>query len=92
MPAKTPKFAGKYRSAGFAPSDFAASVLTPVQHPRQTQRPPSRNAADTTFAAKRDADRYTGTAVIGVVAMHKSNLVPVFNQDAAIDAAHMRRS
>ena len=91
MPAETPKFAGKYRSAGFVPTD-KPSVLTPVQHPRETPRPPSRNAADTTFAAKRDTNKYTGTAVIGVVAMHKSNLVPVFNQDAAIDAAKMRRS
>ena len=34
---------------------------------------------------------YTGTAIIGISTMHKSNAVPVFNQQAAIDIAKMRR-
>ena len=34
---------------------------------------------------------YTGTEIIGVTVLHKSCLQPVFNQQQAIDAAHMRR-
>lgn len=34
---------------------------------------------------------YTGTKMIGVGAMHKSNLVPVFSAEEAEDMAKMRR-
>ena len=40
---------------------------------------------------KQDDMRYTGDKIIGVSLMHKSNLVPVFNQSDAEDIAHMRR-
>ena len=34
---------------------------------------------------------YTGEAIIGISTMHKSNAVPVFNKQAAIDISKMRR-
>jgi hypothetical protein len=34
---------------------------------------------------------YTGNSIIGIATMHKSNLVPVFNNEQAIDIAKMRR-
>lgn len=34
---------------------------------------------------------YTGDKVIGIAVMHKSNLVPVFNQQQAEETAKMRR-
>jgi hypothetical protein len=34
---------------------------------------------------------YTGTAMKGIGTMHKSNAVPIFSDDAAIDIAKMRR-
>lgn len=34
---------------------------------------------------------YTGTAIIGLATMHKSNIVPIFNEQAAKDVANMRR-
>lgn len=34
---------------------------------------------------------YTGTKMLGVGQLHKSNAVPVFSQDDAIDIARMRR-
>jgi hypothetical protein len=34
---------------------------------------------------------YTGTEMIGIGQLHKSNAVPVFRQDDAIDLANMRR-
>lgn len=35
--------------------------------------------------------KYTGTRLIGVAVMHKSNSVPVFSQDEAIEISTMRR-
>lgn len=35
---------------------------------------------------------YTGTAMIGIGQMHKSNAVPIFSQEEAIDISKMRRS
>jgi hypothetical protein len=34
---------------------------------------------------------YTGDKIVGIAAMHKSNLVPVFNEEAARDISKMRR-
>lgn len=34
---------------------------------------------------------YTGDKIVGIAAMHKSNLVPVFNAEAAQDISKMRR-
>ena len=43
---------------------------------------------------KKDAMKYTGYEIMGVVDTHKSNAMPVRrdNKQAAIDAAQMRRS
>lgn len=87
-PVTFPRFAGKYASPGFIPKP--PQPVAPYR--RTTERPPSLNAADTTFAAKRTPDRYTGSSCIGIAAMHKSNLVPIFNSAAAVDAATMRRN
>ncbi len=34
---------------------------------------------------------YTGTAIIGIATMHKSNAIPVFNTEQAEEIARMRR-
>jgi hypothetical protein len=34
---------------------------------------------------------YTGTAMIGIGTLHKSNAVPIFNVEEALDQAKMRR-
>jgi hypothetical protein len=34
---------------------------------------------------------YTGTMVKGIATMHKSNAVPIFSDEQAVDIAHMRR-
>ena len=42
--------------------------------------------------AARAADKvYTGTAMLGVATMHKSNSVPVFSQEDAVELSRMRR-
>lgn len=42
-------------------------------------------------AAKAEVKVYTGDKVVGVTVLHKSCLQPVFNEQAAKDAASMRR-
>jgi hypothetical protein len=44
--------------------------------------------------SKKEANRYTGTEIMGISTMHKSNLVPIRkdNKQSAIDAAQMRRN
>jgi len=34
---------------------------------------------------------YTGTKIIGIGTMHKSNMVPIFSDEEAVDIARMRR-
>ncbi len=34
---------------------------------------------------------YTGDKVVGIAVMHKSCLQPIFNDQEAVDSAHMRR-
>lgn len=43
-------------------------------------------------APKKDLIKYTGDKLLGIGMMHKSNLVPVFNEDQAKDISTMRRN
>ena len=46
----------------------------------------------TSGCTKKEPMQYTGTLVKGIATMHKSNAVPVINQQEAIDIANMRRN
>lgn len=35
---------------------------------------------------------YTGNKILGIATMHKSNMVPIFNDEAAVEVAQMRRN
>ena len=41
--------------------------------------------------AKKQANVYTGTEIIGIAQMHKSNAVPIRGKKAAVEVAKMRR-
>lgn len=41
--------------------------------------------------SRKDTHRYTGDKLLGIATMHKSNAVPVFKGQDAIDIAKMRR-
>ena len=43
------------------------------------------------IAAKKESPKYTGTLIKGIATMHKSNAVPILNQQEAIDISNMRR-
>lgn len=57
---------------------------------RETPKIPSLNSG-AAVATKKETMQYTGTEMLGVTIMHKSCLQPVFSQQAAEDAAKMRR-
>lgn len=42
-------------------------------------------------ATKKDPMQYTGDAMIGIGQLHKSNAVPIFSKEDAIDISKMRR-
>jgi hypothetical protein len=64
----------------------------------QSTYPPGREPAnipskpDTVgVAAAPEAKVYTGTKIKGIGTLHKSNAVPIFTDEEAVDIAHMRR-
>ena len=42
-------------------------------------------------ATKKESPKYTGTLIKGIATMHKSNAVPILNDQDAVDIAKMRR-
>lgn len=56
---------------------------------RESPTVPSGDGVGTTYARKEKV--YTGTLVTGIATMHKSNAVPVINQEQAEEIARMRR-
>lgn len=59
---------------------------------RETPRYPSLNSGLGNATKPIHHEKvYTGTAMKGIGTMHKSNAVPIFSDDAAIDIAKMRR-
>ena len=53
---------------------------------------PSGNGFGTpSSTAKKETQKYTGTLIKGIATMHKSNAVPVIDQQQAIEISQMRR-
>jgi hypothetical protein len=52
---------------------------------------PSRNTGDG-IAASKPVPQYTGTKMLGIGVMHKSNSVPIFSDEEAVNIATMRRN
>ena len=67
---------------------FTYSLSTPPG--RETVRHPSRDTG-LGVATKSAPKVYTGTKVMGIATMHKSNAVPVFNSEEAVQISSMRR-
>ena len=63
---------------------------TPKPYRRET--PEYRSGSDTAgVAARHDSMQYTGSLVKGIGTMHKSNAVPIINEQEMKDIARMRR-
>ena len=70
-------------------------VFVAPPEPEQYRKPekfvPSLNSGVLNQCSKTQEKKYTGDLISGVATMHKSNAVPVFNNDQAKDLASMRR-
>jgi hypothetical protein len=58
---------------------------------RSTKHIPSRNTGEAGVVTHKPSPQYTGTKMLGIGQLHKSNAVPVFCDQDAIDIARMRR-
>ena len=57
---------------------------------RSTAHIPSRNTGEG-IASSKPVQQYTGTKMLGIGTMHKSNSVPIFSDEEAVEIATMRR-
>ena len=71
------------------PTKQVKVCVKPVQQPTQIQSRPNSMMG---LTPKAPPKVYTGTAIVGIATMHKSNTVPIFNADAAVEVAQMRRN
>lgn len=70
----------------------SATYTPPRPHIRETPRIPSLNGGrDMSPAVKAPPKVYTGTLIKGIATMHKSNAVPIINDEQAKEISSMRR-
>ena len=76
----------------FKPAPRSAEALVPRIPPgRETKHIPSLDTGHKGAVSSKPTQMYTGTKIIGIGTLHKSNAVPVFSDDEAKDMAKMRR-
>lgn len=66
-------------------------LAKPKPYVRETPHYPSLNTAGGDCTKPIRGKVYTGTAMVGIGTLHKSNAVPIFNTEDALDQAKMRR-
>jgi hypothetical protein len=59
---------------------------------RTTERPTSLNSWTVGAVSSKITQQYTGTKLVGIGTMHKSNAVPIFSDQEALEIATMRRN
>jgi hypothetical protein len=78
----------QYRQGNYKPK-LRGTPLPKYQVSDHRQKYPSGDGIGVTFAKK--PNEYTGTLIRGIATMHKSNAVPVINQDQMEEISRMRR-
>lgn len=82
----------KYKSTTTKSSKPTVQTMrTDVVRRESDVRPKSLNSWITGAVSSKPSQQYTGDMVKGITVVHKSCLQPVFTEQEAIDAAHMRR-
>jgi hypothetical protein len=79
----------KRRQRALAAEPLSYKLSTPVG--RETAHIPSRDTGHSGAVRTKDIPQYTGTKILGIGTMHKSNAVPVFSDEEAHAIATMRR-
>jgi len=75
------------RAMSAEPLDYKLS--TPVG--RETQKIASLDTGHSGAVRTKGIPQYTGTKVLGIGTMHKSNAVPIFSNEEAVSISSMRR-
>ena len=83
---QTTNFSGKYKVKSIQVSKKPVEV-----YHREVPYYPSRDTGLGNATKPIRGDVYTGTAMKGIGTLHKSNAVPIFSNEEAIDQANMRR-
>ena len=78
----------KRRSRAMKAPPLEYKLTTPVGRTNTHHIPSRDTGGNATLAAPKV---YTGTKVKGIATMHKSNAVPVFSDEEAIEISRMRR-
>lgn len=77
-----------YRQGKYKPA-LRGTPLPKYQTSDHREKYPSGEGIGVTFARKENV--YTGTLIKGIATMHKSNAVPIMNDEQAVEVARMRR-
>lgn len=80
----------KKRNRAMSAAPLSNAYILKVPEDRNTAHIKSLGE-DNGVAALAPAKVYSGTKVIGIATMHKSNAVPVFSNEEAVDISTMRR-
>ena len=78
----------KKRTRALKAPALGYKLTTPVGRTNTNQSPSRNTGGNATLAAPKV---YTGTKVKGIATMHKSNAVPVFSDEEAVEISRMRR-
>jgi hypothetical protein len=91
--ANLPKFAHTNRPNVSVQKPVTSPIYPPGREPQTVIRPSESSFQDKWVGGTKPVHslRYTGDKLVGIGVMHKSNSVPVFNSDQAVEIARMRR-
>jgi hypothetical protein len=85
-----PRFAKNLRSSPVATQSPVVKPAPVIDPSRDVRRFPSRDSGGGSTAAPA-RKIYTGDKIRGIGTLHKSNAVPVFSDEEAVEIARMRR-
>ena len=88
MKAKTYEEYVQYRQGNYKPK-LRGTPMPVYKISDHRKKYPSQAEIGVGFSRKENT--YTGTKLLGIATMHKSNLVPVFSQEDAEEISKMRR-
>ena len=80
----------KKRKRALAQPTLTYSLSTPPGR-TTSNHIPSRDTGHQGAVRTKDIPQYTGTKIKGIGTMHKSNAVPVFSDEEAVEISRMRR-
>jgi len=83
---KLPKFA-RHEHA----KEIPKLVVPSIPDFRRAPDIPSLMTRGSDSTPKKENQKYTGNAILGIGTLHKSSAIPVFSEEEAIEIAQMRR-